>query len=478
MNLEETQKTLRRLGKIEYAKAKLADKQGIVAKIKGTLKQAEVDVFHAEFELEILLRKGKLEETFWRFPHLAEQIFDEIDDQNLVKCREVNKWWQRFIDGPKILSMRVLQMHFCLPKPILLKKFQQNDFKKTIKELENDVVKAGNHESTRKAICETISADRKQIKLFANAAELGFLEICQILIDHLENKNPMNLGGYTPLHEAARYGYFEICMLIIETLIDKNPKSILGITPLHLAACAPSNSFEICKLIIATLDNKNPEDVNGTTPFHYAAEYGNTEVCKLIMKKLQNKNPTRNDGETPLHWAASSGKFETCRLIMETLENKNPSNEYGMTPLHMALLKGHIEIFKLIMKILIEKNPKTNSGRTPLHIAASNGNFEVCQLIVDTLENKNPEKEDGLTPLHLAAENGHLEICKLIMENLTEKSPVDKDGWTPLELASGNGHKEICELFKSFQDNEKDKNVRGPPKKRSRKNTPKTAHPT
>ena len=41
--------------------------------------------------------KGQLEETFSRFPHIAEQIFEALDSQGLSKCLEVSKCWRNFI---------------------------------------------------------------------------------------------------------------------------------------------------------------------------------------------------------------------------------------------------------------------------------------------------------------------------------------------------------------------------------------------
>ena len=34
-----------------------------------------------------------------RFPHLPEQIFQKLDNENLFKCREVARSWQTIIDG-------------------------------------------------------------------------------------------------------------------------------------------------------------------------------------------------------------------------------------------------------------------------------------------------------------------------------------------------------------------------------------------
>ena len=53
----------------------------------------------AEFQLEVIKRNNAIEEIFWRFPHLGSNILELVDNESLVKCYEVNKWWQKYIDG-------------------------------------------------------------------------------------------------------------------------------------------------------------------------------------------------------------------------------------------------------------------------------------------------------------------------------------------------------------------------------------------
>ena len=52
----------------------------------------------------------------------------------------------------------------------------------------------------------------------------------------MDDKNPANNGGFTPLHIAAKNGYFEICKLIIDNVDHTNPADNNGSTPLYLAA--------------------------------------------------------------------------------------------------------------------------------------------------------------------------------------------------------------------------------------------------
>ena len=40
-----------------------------------------------------------MEEVIQRFPHLAEQISEILDDQSLTKCRNVGRSWKKLIDA-------------------------------------------------------------------------------------------------------------------------------------------------------------------------------------------------------------------------------------------------------------------------------------------------------------------------------------------------------------------------------------------
>ena len=49
------------------------------------------------------------------------------------------------------------------------------------------------------------------------------------------DKNPEDIGGYTPLHSAAENGHVELCRLIMDVIEDIFPKTEDKTTPLHLA---------------------------------------------------------------------------------------------------------------------------------------------------------------------------------------------------------------------------------------------------
>ena len=75
----------------------------------------------------------------------------------------------------------------------------------------------------------------------------GNLEMVQIFIEKVDNKNPPTVAGDTPLHFAAEYGHTNAFQAIFEKLQEKNPTTIEGITPLHLAA--EGGHYEISQVI-------------------------------------------------------------------------------------------------------------------------------------------------------------------------------------------------------------------------------------
>ena len=50
-----------------------------------------------------------MDEINIRFSHLAENIFDKLNDKTLAKCRFVSKKWQAYIDNQKTLHIRKIK---------------------------------------------------------------------------------------------------------------------------------------------------------------------------------------------------------------------------------------------------------------------------------------------------------------------------------------------------------------------------------
>ena len=282
-----------------------------------------------------------MEEIILRFPVIAEQIFDQLDDQNVTKCRKICKTWYDVTE--RLQWIRKLQKltkdHHISWKSVLVK-IPTHFLKKLAVEYDLDPFPIG-----------------IPIRIFQSGWK------------------------WSPLHTAAHSGDLQLFEHIYEKSKDKNPQDKHGQTPFHAAAV--HGSLEIFEFILERTEDKNPKNKYGWTTLHLAAEHGHLEICELIFENISSLNSRTDCGRTPLHEAAIEGHLEICKLLVLKVEDKNPSDEKGLTPLHAAAKKGYLEIYKFIAERVKEKNPEDRDGRTPLRLADDNGHYEICQLIYD-----------------------------------------------------------------------------------------------
>ena len=310
-----------------------------------------------------------MEEICIRFSHLSEKIFDLLDNESIINCKEVSQFWFDYLDGQKLVEIRIIKA--------TVEQFH------SIGETWNKVF---NFASTETILTLGASVN----KLYNRDLDLIYHE------------------GLTPIHTAAATGNVLLLKKLQEKSLDKLPKDNEGCTPLYYAA--QNGHLEVCEYIIQKIEDNNPAANNGKTPLHAAASNGHFKVCELLIKNLENKNPESVDGITPLHYSALYGSVELYMLLSNHLINKNPSPTHGMTPLHMAAAGGQWKMCKFIMDSLDNKNPGDDFNFTPLHFAAMDGHMDVCKLILDNVQNKRPETQDGKTPASFAFENNHFEL--------------------------------------------------------------------
>ena len=264
-------------------------------------------IFTSNKEVAIVIDDIKtrfLDEMMLRFPHIVQDVFQELDDKSLTNCRNVSKACCDFIDNEKLYWVRKIQDF------VSMMEFHQQ-WKKVLKNIST--------ESTK--------------------------EIFVAVEQFVENDSNRKKLQWSPLHIAAELGDLEFCKCIIDKTKEYNPKRQDGITAFHMAT---HNGYqEICKLLFDNLDDKNPADNKGITPFHTASKKGHFDVCKLIIQNIDNKNPASHDGCTPLHLATDHGHLEIVRIIVETGVDKSPLFE-GKTPLDLVRPRSRYRFYKLL----------------------------------------------------------------------------------------------------------------------------------
>jgi len=216
-----------------------------------------------------------------RFPHLAEKIFQQLDNKDLAKCREVESLWQKFIDERNYPWLRIVNIP-------------------TILQDENTYMHL--------------------------AAQYGQLDMFEMILDEEENKNPKNRKGETPFLAACCKGCMNIALLLLkkadELQIDLNAKSRYGETAFYLA-CDNDHSEVAEMLMKNSSDFKidlNVKDITGNTAFHVVCKKGHSEIAEMIMKNSSNLkidlNIKNNSGYTAFHLAwPVYGKTNVVNLI-------------------------------------------------------------------------------------------------------------------------------------------------------------------
>ena len=181
-----------------------------------------------------------------------------------------------------------------------------------------------------------------------SAIQQDNFDICELIIDSLRDKNPImnSITGKTLLHEMVQMNKFSVpFQLILERINEKNPQDMDGQTPLHYAAFL--GKFDTFKLIFQSVDDKNPKDFDKTTPLHLASSEGHLSICQLIIANVADKNPEDDYKITPLHTASRNNHYEVCKLIIENIKDIHPKNHEGKTPYDIAKEEGNTSIMKL-----------------------------------------------------------------------------------------------------------------------------------
>ena len=188
--------------------------------------EAENDVEAIELEIEVVKRKGCIEETFWRFPHIGEQIFEELDNTTLFKCLEINKWWQKFIIERKICQINQLQNNTYIKTSILKKELGAKDFE-TVQKLADYSMKVYgkvilDRKNTNGVGYEYYAYRKQQGEILRYLCEKNHRDKIQYLLTELMVKNTKKVD----LNEVAslvRNGDFELLRSLNETLkLDVN----------------------------------------------------------------------------------------------------------------------------------------------------------------------------------------------------------------------------------------------------------------
>ena len=369
----------------------------------------------------VLKQIAIMEEALIRFPHIGDQILQQLNNEDYTNCRGISETFKSFIDNQKLLHVRIIEKYIN-------------------------------------------STDDWQTFVKISGVE-EIIEMAQAIKNFSQDKESLYYHKFAqPYLSEDRLGY--LCTS------DNKTQSINQIKPMeHLTVLQCATMFGNCKTLKKWhkkwLERRehSPSEMHhqykGRHLLEYAATYDQLEAYILIADNCQDKNPKDSAGVTPLHHAALKGHYDICQWILNNI--KLPKyNFFGTyfdeSPLECAAANGHVAICQLIMHEIKDDAPNDLPNlayEKALSAAADNGQIEVFQSIIGEIKKMKKFEHlihncHELSALYLAAFDGKLKICRFLIENWDVNYPIEKTRAELIyQVASEKGHEYICEYLKS-----------------------------
>ena len=275
----------------EFAEEQALEAQNNVQAIKSRVKNFKV--------------KGQLEETFPRFPHIAEQVFENLDAESLSKCLEVSKCWNNFLYETNPF-FQPLQFYTGIPKAILKKYLNAYSYR--------DIKYIKIHASRfyKKAVDASISFEKHPKMAEPKGSKLLYYLLSKRMLSNYESKitkmiilNKMDNSTLMVNDEKNCYNS-ALCDLIDDakvgtfgkgytsfrnSIIEKEKKcdTLFSWIPILRVAIA-QNYLSIVKLIFEKTQEIHPIHELGKLMLQHATFYGHREMCEFIGNKIEGKS--------------------------------------------------------------------------------------------------------------------------------------------------------------------------------------------
>ena len=196
-------------------------------------------------------------------------------------------------------------------------------------------VKTGNADNVRQVLAiggKPDQADGNKQTALMWAAELGYADIANILLNDDADPNKTDKKGRTALMLAAKRGHVDIAKALLEFGAYANTTDKEGQTALDKA----DDNIEVVKALLEGGADATIGRGGMTVLLNKAAIDGNNEIVKTLLDGGVNPNAADKDGKTALMMAAYNGHSEIAKILLAAGANPNAARKYGETALMIA----------------------------------------------------------------------------------------------------------------------------------------------
>ena len=301
------------------------------------------------------------------------------------------------------------------------------------------------------------------------AAELGHVDIVNLLIEHEVELETEDQHGFTALIISAEKNHAEISKLLLDSgaaidAEDKAQRTALDWSIIMLSSQvedllrennAPSGAD---KSFIAAIQTNNIDSVNtllaqgadvnepaytSKTPVHYASHSRNIEILKLLISNDANLEAKTEAGVTPLGYAVGLNQPENCRLLLQSGSDVDTVDSFQRTNLNLAASLKHQEVTGVLLEFGANPNTLDQWHYSSLDVAEEFGSEEIAELIREGGGINGPK-----ISIHDAAGTRDNEKLALHLFFGTDINLLNINNETPMDVAANNNAFETLTFLK------------------------------
>ena len=171
------------------------------------------------------------------------------------------------------------------------------------------------------------------------AADKGYSQCMEILLEHKALPNIHDSSGFTPLVIASRRGYDKIVELLIRAGAAVNkPTFSIRATALHWAAT--NGHYRWVCLLLKAGANPEVQTVHRRTPLMLAARSDHPAIVEELLEAGACVDKGDTAAATALHLAAEEGSVDCVDLLLKAKAKVNCQMRRGDTPLMHSARRG------------------------------------------------------------------------------------------------------------------------------------------
>lgn len=301
-------------------------------------------------------------------------------------------------------------------------------------------------------------ADPKRVSNKTNgficAAQMGHLNIVQLLLNRQTDINTVDAEGCTALQRAIENQH----KVIFDYLLDNNAAiEIEGNRMSCIHTAASVGSVDMIERLLEFGADSDQRCREFKTPLMYAAEKGHKGAIDVLLENGAILTKFDINCMSPIDFAINSENEELATFLLNVMINDlELEDEAVLSCVYRALNRasgaGYVKIIEIITKYLEAKNDDNESESEESEEAASDeGEMESNG---DGSEESGDEDDsdrysgDHMFPLVCAAEEGQLEVLKLLLSKKgSSVNASERGGSTLLHSASYGGHVETVKFL-------------------------------